>query len=128
VFLTTQGRRDYTLFFDAPSRADRRWRTTLFAGHEQQLAAPYYGLGNATDYQSAIEQGSTRYFYRYGRIRDRVSLDLQHSLGNPSLRLLVGAGVSNKINLTPFDSGPTLIQLDLNNVTPAPTTSADGRS
>ena len=120
VFLTTEGRRDYTLFFDAPSRADRPWRTTLFAGHEQQLAAPYYGLGNATDYQSAIEQGSTRYFYRYGRIRDRVSLDLQHSLGNPSLRLLVGAGVSNdKINLTPFDSGTTLIQHDLNNVTPA---------
>jgi Omp85 superfamily domain len=120
VFLTTEGRRDYTLFFDAPSRADRPWRTTLFAGHEQQLAAPYYGLGNATDYQSAIERGSTRYFYRYGRIRDRVSLDLQHSLGNPSLRLLVGAGVSNdKINLTPFDSGTTLIQHDLNNVTPA---------
>lgn len=120
VFLTTEGRRDYTVFFDAPSRADRPWRTTLFAGHEQQLAAPYYGLGNATDYQSAVERGSTRYFYRYGRIRDRIALDLQHSLGNPSLRALVGAGVSNdKINLTPFDSGTTLIQRDLHNVTPA---------
>jgi outer membrane protein assembly factor BamA len=120
VFLTTEGRRDYTLFFDAPSRADRPWRTTLFAGHEQQLAAPYYGLGNATGYQSAIEQGSTRYFYRYGRTRDRISLDLQHALGNPSLRVLVGGGVSNdRINLTPFDSGTTLIQRDLHDVTPA---------
>jgi outer membrane protein assembly factor BamA len=120
VFLTTEGRRDYSLFFDAPSRADRPWRTTFYAGHSQQLAAPYYGLGNATDYQPALEHGSTRYFYRYGSTRDRISLDLQHSLGNPSLRVLIGAGASNdQINLTPFDSGTTLIQHDLNDVTPA---------
>lgn len=119
VFMTTEGRRDYTIFFDAPARPDRPWRTTLFAGHEQQLAAPYYGLGNATAYQSALETGSTRYFYRYGRTRNRVSLDLQHAIGNPALRLLIGAGVSNdQINLTPFDSGTTLIQHDLNNITP----------
>ena len=48
VFLTTEGRRDYTLFYDAPSRPDRPWRVTAFAGHEQQLAAPYYGIGNGT--------------------------------------------------------------------------------
>src|SRR5215208_4203643 len=44
VFLTTQGRRDYTLFFDSPSRADHPWRFTAYAGREQQLAAPYYGV------------------------------------------------------------------------------------
>src|SRR5678816_3185541 len=31
VFLTTEGRRDYTVFFDAPATAGRSWRTTLFA-------------------------------------------------------------------------------------------------
>lgn len=119
VFLTTQGRRDYTVFFDAPSTARRAWRTTVFAGHEQQLAAPYYGVGNATPYDSSLEHGGTRYFYRYGRQRDRISADFQHAIGRPSLRALIGAGVSNDaIDLTPFDSGTTLIQRDLHNVTP----------
>lgn len=119
VFLTTEGRRDYTVFFDAPATGGRSWRATLFAGHEQQLAAPYYGLGNATKYDSSLEHGGTRYFYRYGRQRDRVSADFQHAVGHPSLRALIGAGVSNDaIDLTPFDSGTTLIQRDLRNVTP----------
>jgi len=122
VFLTTEGRRDYTLFFDAPSGSGHAWRKTLFVGHEQQLATPYYGMGNETPYDSSLEHGSTRYFYRYGRTRDRISFDLQHGLGSPSIRALIGAGVSNDaINLTPFDSGTTLLQRDLNNVTPAKT-------
>src|SRR5438132_5617283 len=57
VFLTTQGRRDYTLFFDAPSRDDRPWRVTAYAGREQQLSTPYYGIGNASVYDSLLEQG-----------------------------------------------------------------------
>jgi outer membrane protein assembly factor BamA len=119
VFLTTQGRRDYTVFFDAPATAGRSWRTTLFAGHEQQLAAPYYGLGNSTAYDSSLEHGNTRYFYRYGRQRDRINADFQHAVGRPSLRALIGAGVSNDaIDLTPFDSGTTLIQRDLRDITP----------
>src|SRR5262245_29272009 len=47
VFFTTEGRRDYTLFYDAPSRPGHPWRVTAFTGHEEQLAAPYYGIGNA---------------------------------------------------------------------------------
>jgi outer membrane protein assembly factor BamA len=122
VFLTTEGRRDYTLFFDAPSGSSHAWRKTLFVGHEQQLATPYYGMGNETPYDSALEHGSTRYFYRYGRTRDRISFDLQHGFGHPSIRALIGAGVSNDaIDLTPFDSGTTLLQRDLNDVTPAKT-------
>jgi outer membrane protein assembly factor BamA len=120
VFMTTEGRRDYTVFFDAPSGPNRARRTTAFAGHEQQLATPYYGVGNTTAYDSTLEHGSTRYFYRYGRTRDRASLDFQHALGHPSVRVLIGAGLSNdNIDLTPFDSGTTLIQRDLRNVTPA---------
>jgi outer membrane protein assembly factor BamA len=120
VFLTTEGRRDYTLFFDAPSSAAHPWRFTAYAGREQQLAFPYYGLGNATPYDSSLEHGSTRYFYRYGRDRTRVTGDVQHSLGSPSVRALFGVGASvDRINLTPFDSGTTLIQHDLSNHEPA---------
>lgn len=120
VFLTTQGRRDYTVFFDAPSSREHPWRITAFAGREQQLATPYYGLGNNTAYDSSLEHGSTRYFYRYGRDRARFTSDVQHAVFHPSLRALVGAGLSvDKIDLTPFDSGTTLIQRDLSNRTPA---------
>jgi len=113
VFLTTRGRRDYTLFFDSPSRPGRAWRTTAFAGHEQQLAAPYYGIGNATPYDPALETGGTRYFYRYGRTRDRVSADVQHDVGHRGFRVLAGAGVSNdRVDPTPFDSGTTLAATD----------------
>jgi outer membrane protein assembly factor BamA len=119
MFLTTEGRRDYTVFYDAPTRSGRAWRVTAFAGREQQLAAPYYGIGNATPYDPTVERGGTRYFYRYGHTRNRVSIDLQHALFHPSVRLLVGAGVSREsINLTPFDSGTTLIERDLSNVAP----------
>jgi hypothetical protein len=119
VFLTTEGRRDYTLFFDAPARPDHPWRITSFLGREQQLSAPYYGLGNATPYDARIETGSTRYFYRYGRDRTRATGDVQHAVVNPRLRVLLGAGASiDRIDLTPFDSGRTLIQSQLSNVTP----------
>jgi outer membrane protein assembly factor BamA len=119
VFLTTGGRRDYTFFFDAPSSATHPWRFTAYAGREQQLAFPYYGLGNATPYDSSLEHGSTRYFYRYGRDRTRFTGDVQHSLGHQSLRALLGVGASvDRIDLTPFDSGTTLIQHDLSNLNP----------
>src|ERR1043165_3166883 len=69
-----------------------------------------------------MEHGSTRYYYRYGRIRDRAALDVQHSLGHPALRGLVGSGAGiESIDLTPFDSGSTLIERDLNDVTPPKT-------
>jgi hypothetical protein len=117
VFLTTQGRRDYTLFFDAPASPTNAWRRTAYAGHEQQLSTPYYGLGNDAVYDPSVEHGSTRYFYRYGRTRDRGSFDLQHALGIPAVRVLLGAGLSNDaIDLTPFDSGTTLIASQLHDV------------
>jgi hypothetical protein len=115
VFLTTGGRRDFTVFLDAPALLPDHWRLTAFAGREQQLAAPYYGIGNSTLYDPSIETGSTRYYYRYGRDRTRASADFQHSLGVPAARLLVGAGASREvIDLTPFDSGSTLIGREMN--------------
>jgi outer membrane protein assembly factor BamA len=119
VFLTTQGRRDYTLFFDAPARPQHPWRFTGFVGREQQLSAPYYGVGNESAYDATLERGSTRYFYRYGRDRSRATADVQHAVWKPALRVLLGAGASiDRINLTPFDSGHTLIQGELSNRTP----------
>ncbi len=111
VFLTTGGRRDITLFLDAPALLPKHWRLSAFAGREQQLSAPYYGIGNATLYDPSIEAGSTRYYYRFGRDRLRASADVQHTLGKPAARLLIGAGASRElIDLTPFDSGTTLLQ------------------
>ena len=55
VFLTTRGRRDYTIFFDAPAGATHPFRYTAFAGREEQLAAPYYGIGNSTPYDPSVE-------------------------------------------------------------------------
>jgi len=120
VFMTTRGRRDYTLFFDSPSTDARPWRLTAYAGREQQLAAPYYGVGNETTYDAALETGATRYYYRYGLDRLRASADVQHTLGTPSLRYLVGVGASSEtVDLTPFDSGSTLIESDMNGRQPA---------
>jgi outer membrane protein assembly factor BamA len=122
LFMTTRGRRDYTLFLDSPSTDTRPWRVTAYAGREQQLAAPYYGIGNETAYDAALEAGATRYYYRYGLDRLRASADVQHTLGRPSLRYLIGAGASSeKVNLTPFDSGSTLIEADMNGRQPAAT-------
>ncbi len=122
VFLTTRGRRDYTVFFDALSTDTRPWRVTAYAGREQQLAAPYYGIGNETPFDATLETGATRYYYRYGLDRLRASVDVQHTLGRPSLRYLIGAGASSeKVDLTPFDSGSTLIEHDLNGLQPGST-------
>jgi outer membrane protein assembly factor BamA len=122
LFMTTRGRRDYTLFFDAPSSDTRPWRITAYAGREQQLAAPYYGIGNETAYDAALETGATRYYYCYGLDRFRASADVQHTLGRPSLRYLIGAGASSeKVDLTPFDSGSTLMESDMNGRQPAAT-------
>ena len=109
TFFTTRGRKDINVFFDAPHLLARGWRWTAFAGHEQQVATPYYGIGNATEHSEAAEAGANPYFYRYGREGVRVTSDLQRSLA-PHLRLLVGAGVRTAtIDATPFDSGTTLL-------------------
>ncbi len=110
AFLTTKGRRDLTVFLDAPALLPGRWRMSAFAGREQQLATPYYGVGNATSYDQSIEQRGAPYYYRFGRDRLRASADFQHTIGHPAARVLVGAGASREIiDLTPFDSGSTLI-------------------
>jgi hypothetical protein len=121
VFLTTKGRRDVTVFFDAPELIGNGWRLSAFAGREQQLATPYYGIGNATSHDASLEEGANPYFYRFGRTRLRATVDVQHAVAGRS-RLLVGTGVSRStVDLTPFDSGTTLLALERGGVTPPPT-------
>jgi outer membrane protein assembly factor BamA len=110
IFLTTKGRRDFTVFFDAPHLLPGDWRWGAFLGREQQLSTPYYGIGNTTTYDKANEAAPNPYFYRYGRVGVRFSTDLQRPVMGP-LRLLIGTGTrSSTINETPFDSGTTLLR------------------
>lgn len=114
LFLTTQGRRDATVFVDAPSLGGGRWRITSFAGREHQLAAPYYGIGDATPYDPARERAPDSYFYRYGRDQLRLTMDVQRRVGASAFRVLAGAGATRTvIDPTPFDSGSTLLAAQL---------------
>ena len=110
LFRTTKGRRDITLFVDAPSLLPGGWRGSMYFGREQQLATPYYGIGNTTPYDEALESAGNPYYYRFGRTRLRASADFQHAIGKRHQRVLLGFGVSSaKIDATPFDSGTTLL-------------------
>ena len=111
IFLTTEGRKDFTLFFDAPHLLPDGWRLDAFLGSEEQIATPYYGLGNATLYDETLEAegGPNPFFYRFGRTRRSATFNLQKSLGESSLRWLFGAGVVNTdITGVPEDDGTTL--------------------
>src|SRR5262249_23282135 len=121
LFLTTEGRRDATVFFDAPALLPGGWRLSAFAGREQQKAQPYYGVGNDSPYDASNEQQPNPYFYRFGRTRLRATADVQHRIAGTPARVLIGAGASRvALDLTPFNKGTTLIAAQLGGVTPAP--------
>lgn len=115
LLLTTGGRRDFTLFFDAPGLLPGGWRVDAYLGSERQLAAPYYGTGNAT----LVDPGRSRseadpYFYRFGRERRQAQASAQRSLRGTPLRLLLGAGLLHtRVDAVPRDSGTTLLELEL---------------
>jgi outer membrane protein assembly factor BamA len=109
VFLTTKGRRDVLVFFDAPQLLPGNWRFDVTVAREQQLANPYYGIGNATVYDSTLELAPNPYYYRYGKTQTRVFTNVQHRIGKSSARYLIGYGFANVVtDATPFDSGSTL--------------------
>ncbi len=114
VFLTTKGRRDVILFFDAPKLLPNDWRLDASVARAQQLATPYYGLGNSSVYSEQAEDPPNPYFYRYGRVELRLLTNLQHRLGKAPARVLVGAGyIDVGMDATPFDSGTTLLAQQL---------------
>jgi hypothetical protein len=121
LLFTTEGRRDITVFFDAPALLPGGWRMSAFAGSERQLAQPYYGVGNDTPFDPSSESAPNPYFYRFGRARLRATADFQHRLGASSARILLGGGVARStFDLTPHDSGTTLLATQLAGQTPAP--------
>ena len=116
VLFTTRGRRDAVLFADAPHLLAGGWRLTALVAREQQLATPFYGLGNDTDADPAMVSSSNPYFYRYGRTVLRANVDVQHALGHPALRGVAGVGVRHvDLRAVPYDRGTTLLAQTLGN-------------
>ncbi len=116
IEFSTRGRRDVTLFFDAPHLLPGGWRLESHLGSERQRATPYFGLGNDTPYDSVLDrrEGPTPYYYRFEQQRERATLTLQRRLGELPLRVLIGAGVSRvAIDPTPYDEGTTLLEEEL---------------
>jgi hypothetical protein len=113
VFFTTEGRRDLTLFIDAP-HLPGGWRLSAFLGQEKQIATPYYGLGNGASYTPVLEEGENPYYYRFGRDRKILRAVLQRRIGELPVRLLVGGQVAHfTIDPTPKNEGSTLLLEEL---------------
>src|SRR4051812_18785817 len=110
VFFTTRGRRDVTLFLDAPHLLPANWRLGAQLAREQQITAPYYGIGNFTSNLASATAGANPYYYRFGRTVIRGNADFQHSLGYPAMRVLLGvASRTSEVKTVPYDSGTTLL-------------------
>ena len=110
LFLTTRGRRDATLFLDAPHLLPNGWRLGAQLAREQQITAPYYGVGNNTLAPDATTKSPNPYFFRFGRTVLRANVDVQHELFMPALRVLIGAGTRTAdVKTVPYDSGTTLL-------------------
>ena len=127
VFLTTEGRRDLTLFIDAPEVHDG-WRLSAFLGREKQIATPYYGPGNASAYDPVLEaeDGPDPLYYRFGRTASSARIDAQRSVGD-RLRMLVGMGLV-RTSLVPVPEGEgTTLFADTNGPDVEPTWANYGR-
>jgi outer membrane protein assembly factor BamA len=114
VFLTTRGRRDFSVFVDAPHLLPKEWRVGGAIASERQLATPYYGVGNETVVDDTASAGANPYYYRYGRDVLRMNADVQRELGLSEFRLLVGVG-SRRVAVTPvpYGEGTTLLAQEL---------------
>ena len=110
VYLTTKGRRDLTVFFDSPHLLPAGWRVDAFLGSQRQIATPYYGTGNQTQYDPSLEEDPNPYYYRFGRTRNEGSVNLQRRVGELPLRVLLGIGASQiSIQPVPEATGTTLL-------------------
>lgn len=109
VFLTTRGRRDIELFFDAPHLLPDGWRLAAYVGRRKQIATPFYGYGNASVHDEFLEEGSDPYYYRFGIVRSSATFDLQHAVGDTPLRWLFGGGFERAtVQPVPEGEGTTL--------------------
>lgn len=123
VFLTTRGRRDVTLFLDAPHMLPSHWRMGAQLAREEQKTAPYYGAGNGTIALDITDKSPNPYFYRFSRTVLRANADLQHSIVFPALRILIGVGTrTDDVRTVPYDSGTTLLAQETKTRGKLPTT------
>lgn len=114
VFLTSGGRRDFTLFFDSPHLLPGGWRVDAFVGSEEQIATPYYGLGNGAPYDPALETDTNPWYYRFGRTRRSVAVNLQRPFRGTPLRLLLGTGSGHvEVRPVPEGEGTTFLAQEL---------------
>ncbi|HIF07126.1 MAG TPA: hypothetical protein EYQ64_09300, partial [Gemmatimonadetes bacterium] len=116
VFLTSGGRRDFTVFLDAPHVLSAGWRLDAYLGSEKQIATPYYGIGNATPYDETRDdaEGPDPFYYRFGRTRQSAKFNLQRDVGETPLRWLVGAGlVRTSVLPVPDNEGSTLFETEI---------------
>lgn len=116
VFLTNRGRRDFTIFFDAPHLLAPGWRFDAYLASEEQIATPYYGIGNATAYDQTLDDdaGPDPFYYRFGRTRRSATFNLQRNLGVTPMRLLAGAGlVRTSVLPVPENDGATLYEMEV---------------
>ena len=110
LFFTTKGRRQVVLFFDAPHLPGRRQRLTAEFRYQRFDPAPYYGLGNDSDYDEALTDTLSPTFRHedyYGFQRTRTSLWASYQRPLGPIKLLAGLGVVHS-DITLYD-GPTLL-------------------
>ena len=116
VLLTTRGRREFTLFFDAPHMLPEGWRMDASVAIERQFAFPYYGLGNASAYNPGLEGTEGQSYYRFGRTQRLAAVSVQRRLGDSPIRLLAGVGVTNtKVDPLPEEATSTLLDQVITN-------------
>ena len=114
VKFTTKGRREITLFFDAPHLLSNGWRIDGSLRSERQIAAPYYGLGNNSVYNEATEESLGQYYYRFGRTRTEATTNLQRQIGDLPVRFLVGGGATHiGVEPLPEDASQTFLNREL---------------
>lgn len=118
VFLTTGGRQQLSLFFDAPHVVEG-WRVDAYLARIRQVAWPFYGIGNDASYDDALVTDADPYYYRFDGTRTQLRLNVQRPLG-AGLRLLLGGGLASvSLRPVPHDSGTTLLAQQLGAILPA---------
>ncbi len=110
VFLTTEGRRDLTLFFDAPHVLPEGWRIDATLASERHIASPFYGVGNEAPFDATLEDTEGQYYYRFGRDRTRAAANVQRGIGDTPMRVLAGVGVTHTdVDLFPKEATQTFL-------------------
>lgn len=114
VFLTTGGRRDFTVFFDSPALLPSGWRLDAFLGSQKQISTPYYGIGNDTPFDAAREEEPDPFYYRFGNTRVSATANVQREVFGLPLRVLLGVGAARTTLVTvPEGRGTTLLADEL---------------